>query len=400
MHICIFSTRGISGHLTHWGGVQTHTINLANLLIENGHDVSIITGSGKYFKEGSLRIIPVGNNLPIRPSKKWFKQAYQGFRKIHSNHSVDCVFSVGQAVHGLISEIIKFGIPVIAFMHLLNIHYYYNTWQEVDGWRPLKSYLFRTLPRVIYDMIIMDLLFLKKCKKIITGSYTIAGQIEKYYRISRKNIEVIHNWVDTDQFLYDKITRYDIRQKFGIEEKDIAILILGALRRAKGFRIALHAFQRIRSHLPNGILIISGEGSDRTYIERYITRHQGLEKKVKLIGQYPHRKLPGLFSACDMFIIPSLMNEVLPYTLLEAMACKLPIIASDIVANREALGSSGNFFRRGDVNSLARLMTDFSYNFSTKKSEAIINRKRVKTLFSKEMALSKLNLLIDQVSTL
>ena len=79
--------------------------------------------------------------------------------------------------------------------------------------------------------------------------------------------------------------------------------------------------------------------------------------------------------------MPSLFIEGFPYTLLEAMSCELPVIASDIAANREALGNSDYFVTRGDIKSLTKAMVYFASNLPQERSEAVLFRKRVIELF-------------------
>lgn len=398
MHICIFSTRGITGNIRHWGGVHTHVKNLTDLLIDKGHAVSLITGTGVPLVEGRLNIIPVGDDLDARPDAVWYRKARAAFLSVHSNLPIDCIFSEGWAVQGFINKINDMDIPVLALCHLLNFHYFYNIWQEVDDWRSLRSYVFRTLPRIFYDMIRMDVLFLRKCEKIVTGSVTIARQVEKYYRINKNKIEVFHNWVDTDLFSYNELSRKETRQSMSIKKGQIAIIIMGALWRPKGFRVALRAFDDLLTQLPDALLIISGTGPDREYMENYLAQRKNIKKRIKLTGHYVHNELPRLLSACDIFVIPSLMNEVLPYTLLEAMACRIPIIASDIAANREALGPSGSFFPRRDAAALTQKLLEFAGNLLLKRADAARYRYRVEKLFSKKMAVNKLDYLLKETA--
>jgi glycosyltransferase involved in cell wall biosynthesis len=116
-----------------------------------------------------------------------------------------------------------------------------------------------------------------------------------------------------------------------------------------------------------------------------------------MLGSYPHEKLHLLSSSADIFIIPSLLNEVLPYTLLEAMSCELPVIASDIPANREALGHEGHFVPPGNVKTLSEAMLTFSKDLPKKKAEAVFNRKRILERFSDTLASKKINSLLREV---
>ena len=166
MHICVFSVLGISKKAETWGGVQTHTKNLIDLLVKDGHVVSCITGSGEKIKNNSLSIIPVGRRYNGRTDKFWFGKARETFLDIHKNNPVDCAISEGGGARELLNLMRYYQIPVVAFVHSLSMHYFYNKWQEVDCLHALKSYVLRTLPRIIYEMFFFDINFLEPVTSI------------------------------------------------------------------------------------------------------------------------------------------------------------------------------------------------------------------------------------------
>jgi glycosyltransferase involved in cell wall biosynthesis len=315
---------------------------------------------------------------------------------LHQESRVDCVFSEGDTVSGLMKLMNDYHISVVAFMHLLSMHYFYNLWQQVDGLRSFKSYVFRTLPRIVYDIIVKDISFMLKCRKVVTGSSAIAKELRRFYRIPAEKIAVVNNWVEVDKFKRDEQARRDFRNELGISTKDIVFLLVGGLWRPKGFRIAIRSFGHLIRKIPNCVMLISGEGPDRMFIENYIARFSELSGRVKLLGLTSQEKLPTLYSSGDVFIIPSLMNEVLPYTLLEAMSCGLPIIATDIAANQEALGPTGLFFPRRDVTSLTDAMFHLAENPDERKNLSTLARERVFNLFSEKVADQKISALLEK----
>jgi glycosyltransferase involved in cell wall biosynthesis len=398
MHICIFSTRSISPYLPNWGGVHTHTKNLVSLLLSQGYDVSLLSSAEEKITTESFNLIPIAAARTGEQDRLCFRKANKAFLELHSEKPIDCVFSEGSAVRGLMQLINQLQIPIVSFVHLLNYHYFYNIWQEVDGLHSLKSYIFGSIPRFLYGIIKIDIPFLRKCNKVVTGSKTIAEQINHFYRIPSKKITVIHNWVDTNVFRKDLKARHTLRKTMGISHNQLVFLLVGFLWRPKGFRIAISSFEDLITRIPNALLLISGEGPDRSYIETYINRSKKLTERVRLLGLCPHEKLPSLYSSADVFIIPSLMNEVLPYTLLEAMSCQLPIIATDIPANREALGDEGHFVPRNNVKSLTETMFDIVSKLQMKRDEAEISRERVINLFSSERAIKRMDALINDLT--
>ena len=397
MNICILSLRGITEGIPGWGGVNTHAKKLVNLLTDQGYEVSLITSAGEETKNGLLTTIPVKTNSQGRPDAAWFEGAYKSFMRVHKDRPVSCVFSEAGSVRGLIKLLKHHQIPIVTFTHLLSIHYFHNAWQEIDGLRAFKSYVFRRVPTIIHDIISMDIAFLHKCQKVVTGSSTIAQQMKRYYHLPDDKVMVIHNWVDPDEFRYDENARYQFRKKLNVLDNDIVFLLVGAVWKPKGFRIALHSFKELLETVHNSYLVIAGDGPDRSYLESYMRHNEELSQRVKLLGACSHSDLPTVFSAGDVFVIPSLMDEVLPYTLLEAMSCKMPVIATSIFANKEALGERGYFVPRGNVESLTRAMVAFASDLSNKKAEAAYNRGRIVKLFSSEMASRKINKLIKEI---
>jgi glycosyltransferase involved in cell wall biosynthesis len=396
MHICIFSLKGVSKNLPSWGGVNTHVQNLVRLLLSNSHKVSLITSEGEDLKDTSLRIVPILGNHGGRPNKQWSKRAKEVFVELHRESRVDCVFSEGDTVSGLMKLINNYQISVVAFMHLLSMHYFYNLWQQVDGLRSFKSYVFRTLPRIVYEIIMKDVTFMLKCRKVVTGSSAIAEQLRRFYRIPAEKIEVVNNWVEVDKFKRDEEARREFRIELGISNKDVVFLLVGGLWRPKGFRVAIRSFRHLIRKIPNSVMLISGEGPDRMFIKNYIGQSDELIRRVKLLGLISQEKLPTLYSSADVFLIPSLMNEVLPYTLLEAMSCGLPIVATDIAANREALGPTGSFVPRRDVKSLTDAMFSLAKNPDKRRNLSTLARKRVFDLFSENVAQQKIFSLLEE----
>ena len=327
----------------------------------------------------------------------WTAGALRTIRKIHAQERIDWVFSEAGAVRKIIEEIKRMDIPVATFVHSLSLHYFYNKWQEVDGLRALRSYLVRTLPKIVYDIFINDIKFLRKCDIVVTGSKRIGIHLTRYYGLDAKRVRVVNNWIDSEKIV--RLPREEARQlrrRHDIRDEATVFMVVGSVWRPKGFRIACKAFQGVVRKFPTSLLLIIGEGPDIPWIKRFVAQTPQLINQIRLLGPIPNRDIASFLSIADIFIIPSLINEVLAYTVLEAMACGLPVIASDIYANFDALGKNGEIVRRGNVEQLGKAMMKMFGDTFSREAIGKKNRARVIEKFSKEKATKRIERIINR----
>lgn len=119
----------------------------------------------------------------------------------------------------------------------------------------------------------------------------------------------------------------------------------------------VEAFVRAAGSDPRLRLVLGGAGpltpdhTDRLH-------EAGLDSRVRITGQIEEATLPALMRAADVYVTAS-ETDGSSVTLLQAMACGLPVVASDIPGNRWWVteGVTGRLFPVGDVDALARLLT-------------------------------------------
>jgi glycosyltransferase involved in cell wall biosynthesis len=116
-------------------------------------------------------------------------------------------------------------------------------------------------------------------------------------------------------------------------EGSFHFIAIGRLLKRKGFVELINAYARLLQNTHQVKLTIYGEGTDRTQLESEI-RKRNLETKVKLAGSVPNA-VEHLYDA-DCFVFPS-WYEGFSGALIEAMMAGIPIIASDIPMNLEAV---------------------------------------------------------------
>jgi len=141
----------------------------------------------------------------------------------------------------------------------------------------------------------------------------------------------------------------------------LRFLAVGRLIYRKGFEELLHAFHDYLKHYPQATLTVAGDGPWRVRLERLITS-LGLQSSVTLAGNVSD--MAGLMDRHDVFVFPS-HYEGFSGTVVEAMFSGIPIVASDIAMNREAVenGQTALLFPVKDVVGLTKTLIQITQNF-------------------------------------
>jgi glycosyltransferase involved in cell wall biosynthesis len=117
------------------------------------------------------------------------------------------------------------------------------------------------------------------------------------------------------------------------DPRDRVVITAGRLAPEKGFDVLLAAFSQLGVCFPEWRLIILGEGPERPALTA-LARSLGITDRVSFPGWIAE---PGeWFATADLFVMSS-RYEGFPNALLEAMACRLPVISTDCVGSREIL---------------------------------------------------------------
>jgi glycosyltransferase involved in cell wall biosynthesis len=96
----------------------------------------------------------------------------------------------------------------------------------------------------------------------------------------------------------------------------------------KGLKILLHALQAIKNSIPDVNLLVVGDGDKKNFYESY-AKELGLEDSVEFRGKLDRQALAKLYQKANVFTLPSL-NESFGMVALEAMACGIPVVASNV----------------------------------------------------------------------
>jgi glycosyltransferase involved in cell wall biosynthesis len=106
------------------------------------------------------------------------------------------------------------------------------------------------------------------------------------------------------------------------------VLFVGRLHPVKGVQYLLGAMKMVHQELPEAKLILVGDGEEREHLEN-LTDSLGIRGCVEFAGRVPHDRVQDYMNRAEVFVLPSL-SEGFPVTILEAMACGLPVVATRV----------------------------------------------------------------------
>ncbi|NQE05075.1 D-inositol-3-phosphate glycosyltransferase [ANME-1 cluster archaeon GoMg1] len=151
-----------------------------------------------------------------------------------------------------------------------------------------------------------------------------------------KKIKVVPNGVNTDQFepINKEKQRKWMENYFCVEfSSDLNIINVGRLSPEKGIQYLIKSLKYLS---PATKLFLVGDGPEKNSLEGLVTR-TGLKNRVIFMGKIAHEKLPKLLNAMDVFVLPAISMEGFSNSMLEAMACGLPVITTPIGAGAEVI---------------------------------------------------------------
>jgi glycosyltransferase involved in cell wall biosynthesis len=146
-----------------------------------------------------------------------------------------------------------------------------------------------------------------------------------------------------------------VRKSWGVAPHQLVVLFCAKLQPWKRPLDLLHAFAQ--ADVPDTHLIFAGEGPLRAQLEAE-ARSLGISSRVRFLGFINQSELPAVYSASDLFVLPSDYDPC-PAVICEAMLCGLPVILSDEIRGRFDLvrpGVTGGIFPCGNVKALAEVL--------------------------------------------
>jgi glycosyltransferase involved in cell wall biosynthesis len=172
---------------------------------------------------------------------------------------------------------------------------------------------------------------------------------------------VLPNAVDTDLF-HPGEGPEDLRLRYGLQAEELVLGFSGELRAKKGLSFLMEAFRQVRAVRPTRLLVV---GEVRARDQGEFARARALcgegVRDITVTGHLPDpAEVARHLRLCDLFLLPALW-EGMPNSLLEAMACGVPVIASDAGGIPEVVhdGVNGLLLSRAHLHLLGRRIEEW-----------------------------------------
>ena len=245
-------------------------------------------------------------------------------------------------------------------------------------------------------------------RPLIHRHVALSGEIRRYLEqriaVPPADIAQICNGVDIDRFAAraspEKGRAGPVAERF--PEPGLFIVgTVGRLSPVKNQRLLIDAFVRACALLderqPGDArrlrLVIAGDGPDRAALETQVAS-SSVADRIWTTGA--RDDVPELMAGLDLFVLPSLA-EGISNTILEAMACGTPVLATRVGGNGELIddGRTGKLVPSDDAMAMAVAIGDYAFDASRGRAEGAAGRERVVAHFSIDAMVSKYAELYD-----
>lgn len=198
---------------------------------------------------------------------------------------------------------------------------------------------------------------LKRAARVFAVAGSL-GKVAESIGVPSEQIEVVGNGVDTERF--QPVDKQAARKALGLPQDAQVLVSVGGLVERKGFHRVIECLPNLLSQHPKlHFLVVGGASAEGDWSERLQAQvaELKLQDQVHFLGSMAPDELKQPLSAADVFVLAT-SNEGWANVFLEAMACGLPVVTTDVggnpeVVHSEALGFITSF---GDAEALEQAM--------------------------------------------
>jgi glycosyltransferase involved in cell wall biosynthesis len=199
--------------------------------------------------------------------------------------------------------------------------------------------------------------------------------------VDEAKLRLVYNGIDVSVFSCKGADRDGYRKELGLTEQQIAIVVIANLIPYKGHEDAIQALSLLTNKHPDVVMVFAGQDRGIKAQLEQLSYELNIRNKIHFIGRCDN--VPRLLCASDIGLIAS-HEEGFCNALLEEMAASLPVIATDVGGNREALddGNAGLIVEPHNSESIAKAIKTFTEDMEKAKAVGKIACHRVSNEFT------------------
>ena len=326
--------------------MQDHTRALAKGLVEDGHDVHVVTTRHpdrvpEEERDGARwHYVEAAHHHPRLPRRDpaWLPRSLEMFLRLHDERRFDVIHSESTSAIEFVRRGVYRRVPVVAKFHGSGLaHTRAHVRRMRSGDVRAKVHQAKGLVWLFGVWFQYGQLYrFRPCVWMVPSKREF-DDTRRSHCLKAALGHVVPNGVDTHVFapLPPKETRADLG--FG----DLPLFVSAArLERGKGTHDAIRALALLNDRGYPATLAVVGSGPERESLEG-LSYELGLEEHVLFTGPQPHDVLARYLAAADAFVFPTELNEAAPLAPLQALACGSPVIASSVGSVPELIGRAG-----------------------------------------------------------
>jgi glycogen synthase len=341
------------------GGLGRHVRKLSEQLVDQGHDVHVLTrGGGHLPGEECRRGVTVHRVLePAFPREleaflSWVAGMNRDMAELGSSVCEAIEFDLVHSHDWLVAEAAERvarqrGLPWLVTVHA-------TEFGRHQGWvqKHPQSYIHGIERRMC-----------RRADRLITCSQYMRGHVSRVFAVDAERVTAIPNGIDLHDL--EPVEPGDLtalRRRFARPD-DLLVLLVGRLVFEKGFHLALEALAPLVRRNGNVRFVVAGTGTAEVELKRQ-ARELGLGRHGSFLGWVGDDMLHSLYRVADMCIVPSIY-EPFGLVALEAMASGCLCVVADTGGLREVVpddGTAGLRFPAADADALRvileRVLTD------------------------------------------
>ena len=302
-------------------------------------------------------------------------------------------------IYTLPSDFKKTPVSVLKIVSLINKEHpdIVNTHSSSDSWvATVAAKLSRVKPKVIRTRHLSTpisksyfsrLLYEILPDAVITTGEEIRQRMMQDNRFDPSKIFSIPTGIDLERFNPAKVTP-------AFQSKGFSVGTVGVLRSWKGHKYLLQAILSISAVIPNAFFYIVGNGPQYNNLKK-LAETLNVTDSVIFLG---HREdIPEVIASFDVIVHPSYQNEGVPQSILQAMAMKKPVVASDAGSIKEVVINSktGFLIRSRDSHLIAEKVIELYHNSQLRINFGNEGRKLVENNYTLDGMIEKMETLYE-----